>query len=92
MKAKSTKESLASHLQSRKLSSEKLTNQEKMEIRMNQILDKGKYMTLSSVERKVIQSYILKCELSDENRKELWLRGSGAKTLMFDHPGYYQRL
>ena len=92
MKVISSRESLVKQLQERPMSSDKLTNLEKMLKRMNQILDHNKFMTLSSVERKVIQSYILKCELNDELRKQLWLRGSGAKTLMMDNHGYYQRL
>lgn len=31
-------------------------------------------------------------KLPEDARKELWLRGSGAKTIMRDNPGYYENL
>lgn len=79
-------------MQGSPMSSEKHSNQERMINKISKILDQNKFMTLSSAERQIIQAYILKCELPEDLRKELWLRGSGAKTLMYDNHGYYERL
>jgi len=69
-----------------------LTMEEKMLRRVSIVLHVDKTKTLSVKQRKFIQSCILKYKLPDCLRREVWLRGSGAKTLMNDNPGYYERL
>ena len=52
--------------------------------KLQRILDYDHDQTLSSPQRDVLHKYIMKNELPENLRVELWLRGSGAKTLMND--------
>lgn len=72
--------------------SAKLTKEEKLLRKVNLILNKTKTKTLSTGQRIFLQKFLLKHQLPNNLRKELWLRGSGAKTLMADNPWYYQQL
>lgn len=76
----------------KKLITGNLTLYEKIANKGRAILETGDFRTFSKLERKLLQTYILKSEISHENRRELWLRGSGAKTLIRDNPGYYEKL
>ena len=58
------------------------------------ILVKNFTKTLSQLERVKLSFYLTDHEISDKQRCELWIRGSGAKTLMYDpsNINYYRNL